>query len=100
LMQDFFCAADDWFLHSPTAGALGPSPSIKQWIMSIVRLWWWCSHTVNCGLIKWEVVLWVTPFFFLFHVFIRRYKLASCIGFRYWELSDLKFLHRKWQFKC
>jgi hypothetical protein len=69
LMQDFFCTADDWFLHSPTTGAFIPSPSIVQWIMFIVRLWWWRPHAVNCGLIKWEVVLWVAPYFFLFSCF-------------------------------
>jgi hypothetical protein len=99
LMQDFFHTADNWVLHSPTTGSFVPSPSITQWILSIIRLWWWCAHTVKCGSIKWEVVLWVAPFFF-FHVFIHRYKLASHIGFEYWEPSNLKFLHRKWQFKC
>jgi hypothetical protein len=69
LMQDFFCTADNWFLHSPTTGAFIPSPSIVQWIMFIVRLWWWRPHAVNCGLIKWEVVLWVAPYFFLFSCF-------------------------------
>jgi hypothetical protein len=64
LMQDFFHTADDWVLHSPTTGAFVPSPSIAQWILSIVRLWWWRPHMVKCILIKWEVVLWVAPFFF------------------------------------
>jgi hypothetical protein len=64
LMQDFFGTVDNWFLHSPTTRALVPSPSITQWILSIIRLWWWCPHIIKCGLIKWEVVLWVTPFFF------------------------------------
>jgi hypothetical protein len=100
LMQDFFCTVDDWVLHNPTTGAFVPSPSITQWILSIVWLWWWCPHMVKCGLIKWEVVLWVAPFFTFFHVFIRWYKPASRIGFEYRELSDLKFLHRRWQFTC
>jgi hypothetical protein len=94
LMQDFFCTADDWFLHSPTTRAFVPSPSIAHSILSIIRLWQQHPHMVNFGWIKWEVVLWVTPFFF-FHVFIHQYKLARCIGFEYRELSNLKFLHRK-----
>jgi hypothetical protein len=69
LMQDFFRTADNWFLHSATTGAFVPSPSIMQWTMSIIQLWWWCPHMVNCCLIKWEVVLWVAPFFILFSCF-------------------------------
>jgi hypothetical protein len=62
LMVEFFQTADDWFhLNFSFPSYI---PSIAHWILSFAWLWWWHPHTVNCGLIKWVVVLWVAPLSF------------------------------------